>query len=483
MAVTLSRRGFLQSAAPGLAAADFASAAPGGDPASLTLEAAAAAVRARRISAVELTAACLQRIEKLNPILNAFITVTGEQALEQARELDDEARRGRRRSPIHGVPIALKDLIDTAGIRTTAASALFADRVPSEDAEVVRRLKAAGAVLVGKTNMDEFAYNFTSETSRFGPVKNPWKPERIPGGSSGGSAAAVSARMCFGALGSDTGGSIRLPAALCGIAGLKPSYGLVSARGVLPLAWSMDHVGPMCRTAADTALLLGTMVGYDPADPGSAQAPAADYAAAVKQPVRGFRIGIARKPFFESLDAEIESAVNAAIETARGLTREARDVTLPELPPSPVIRAEALAYHEPMLKESASRYHPHTLHEIREGEKVTLGDYVRGLRELRRARREIGRVFEQVDIVLTPVSPRSPFALGKVETPDLIYLRNTIPFNVYGIPAMSIPCGFTRDGAPIGLQLAGPLFGEEKLFAFAGAFERATEWSNRVPPG
>ncbi len=447
----------------------------------MSLQEAVRRIRRRRISAAELTQACLGRIEKLQPVLNAFITVTAEQALAQARELDTELRRGRLRGPLHGIPVALKDLIDTAGVRTTAASALLAERVPPEDAEVVRRLKRAGAVLLGKLNMDEFAYNFTSETSHFGPIKNPWRRERMPGGSSGGSAVAVAARLCFAALGSDTGGSIRLPASLCGVVGLKPTYGLVSTRGVLPLAWSMDHVGPLCRTAADTALVLGAIAGYDPGDPSSIEAPQVDYEAALGQPVRGLRVGVARALFFDRLDPEIEAIVGSAIQGIGRLVREVREVALPEIPPMPVIRAEALAYHQPMLGASAARYHPHTLHEILEGEKVTLAGYAVALRELRRLRREIGGVFAQVDLLATPACPRPPFALGRVGAPDPIYLRNVMPFNVYGIPAASIPCGFTRDGLPVGVQLAAPRLGEGKLLALAHAWQQATDWHQRAP--
>src|SRR5262245_37037415 len=260
----------------------------------LSLWDAAEQLRGRKISPVELTNACLARIERLNPVLNAFITVTADQALADARAAETEIARGRRRGPLHGIPIALKDLFDTAGVRTTAGSAVFANRVPSEDAEVVRRLKQAGAVFVGKLNMHEFAYGDTSAQSHFGPVRNPWDRQRISGGSSGGSAAAVAARLCYGALGSDTGGSIRQPSAYCGIVGLKPTYGLVSTAGVVPLSWSLDHVGPMCRTVADTSLLLQAIAGYDPHDTNSIDAIPPDYTKALGQKVAAFRLGIPR---------------------------------------------------------------------------------------------------------------------------------------------------------------------------------------------
>src|SRR6185369_9120124 len=258
----------------------------------LSLSAAGALLRRKAVSPVELTRACLARIERLNPVVNTFITVTAEQALRQARDAEAEIHKGNWRGPLHGVPIALKDLIDTAGVRTTAGSELFKDRVPQEDAEVVRRLNAAGAVMLGKLNMHEFAYGATSVPTFYGAVHNPWKTDRIAGGSSGGSAAAVAAGLCFGALGSDTGGSIRQPSAYCGITGLKPTYGRVSTRGAIPLSWSLDHVGPMCRSVEDAALLLQVIAGYDPLEASSVDAPVPDYSKALKTKVAGMRLGI-----------------------------------------------------------------------------------------------------------------------------------------------------------------------------------------------
>jgi len=439
----------------------------------LTLAEAGAMVRSRRISPVELTRACLKRIEQLNPKFNAFITVTDEQALAQARNMEAEQSGRRFRGPLHGIPIALKDLIDTAGIRTTAASAQYLDRVPSEDAEVVRRLKTAGAVILGKLNMDEFAYNFTSETSYFGPVPNPWNEKMIPGGSSGGSAVAVATGLCYGALGSDTGGSIRLPAALCGITGLKPTYGRVSTDGVVPLAWSLDHVGPMCRTAQDAALMLAAMDGTAPAQ--------------LKKPAR-LRLGIPRRLFFDNLDPEIESATGKAILALTRLPADAVEVTLPELEMAPdgplpalsmLVLAEAYTFHARMFAKSPERYHPATRQSIELGASIPLPAYVQARHELDRLRRAVANVFETVDVLVTPPVSRQAFPLDPKRTPDLIYLRNTFPFDFYGLPTMSIPCGFTSNGMPIGLQIAGPALGEEKVLALAHAYQQLTEWHIR----
>jgi len=448
----------------------------------LTLQQASERVRKKLVSPVELTKACLERIGRLNPVLNAFITVTAEQALAQARELEAEQRRGSLRGPLHGIPVAVKDLIDVAGVRTTAASAVFANRVAEEDAGVVRRLKAEGAVLLGKLNMDEFAYNFTSETSCFGPIHNPWALDRTPGGSSGGSAVAVAARLCFGAIGSDTGGSIRQPAAFCNIAGFKPSYGLVSTRGALPLAWSLDHLGPMCRTVTDTAMLLQAIAGHDPEEPSSLRTPRTDYVAALGRRTSSLRLGVPRAFFYEDVDGEIQDAVEAALKVMGGMTASVREVKLPEIGALPVLMAEAYAYHEPLLAQKRELYHPLTLRNVMNGSKVSMPDYVRARRRLDRIRLEVAGVFSEVDLLITPTTPRPPILLEKGRVPDVILLRNAIPLNIYDLPTVSIPCGFTRAGLPIGLQISGPRLGEKTVLALAHAYEQATQWRRRRPP-
>ena len=294
----------------------------------LSIREAADLIRKKKVSPVDLTKACLARIDQANPSLNAFITITRESALQQAGVAESEVMRGNWRGPLHGVPIALKDLFDTAGVRTTAASGVFKDRIPTEDAEVVRRLKTAGAVLLGKTNMQEFAFGGTSIVSYFGAVHNPWELNHIPGGSSGGSAAALAADLCYAALGSDTAGSVRLPASHCGIVGLKPTYGLVSIRGVVPLSWSLDHVGPMARTVADTALLLQVIAGYDAQETTSVQMNVPDYSKTIGTKVSSLRIGTPREFFFTNLDPEIEAAMKEALSVLEKLTAGIHDVPL-----------------------------------------------------------------------------------------------------------------------------------------------------------
>ncbi|MBZ5601708.1 MAG: amidase [Acidobacteriia bacterium] len=479
----ITRRGF----AAGAIAAVAASAAGSDQLTDLSIAEASARIRQRSVTSTQLTEACLARIEKYNPRVNAFITVMSDRALAQARDLDAEQRAGKFRGPLHGIPIGLKDLIDTEGVRTTAASAVFADRIPKEDAEVVRKLKAAGAVLIGKLNMHEFAYGATSVPSHFGPVHNPWKLDHIAGGSSGGSAAAVAARLCFGALGSDTGGSVRQPSSYCALAGLKPTYGRVSTRGVVPLSWSLDHIGPMCRTVADAAILLGGIAGYDPLETTSIDAPVPAYTQAMRIKTSSLRLGIPRTVFYEKLDPEIEAAANAAIEVLRKLTSGARDVELPAIGNLPVLGAEAYSYHLPYFSKTPELYQPMTRDRLERNAHVTADAYIRGRRDLDRLRREVTAVFSSVDLLITPTTPVPPSPIEGSGS-DITAggasssLRNTSPFDVYGLPTISVPCGFTASGLPIGIQISGPNFAEARVLALAHAFEQATTWHTRRPP-
>lgn len=460
----------------------------------MTMQEAADRIRRRQLSPVELTKACLARIERLNPILNCFITVTADTALAQARTAESQISSGQWRGPLHGIPVALKDLFDTAGIRTTAASALYKDRIPTEDAEVVRRLKAAGAVLVGKTNMVEFAYGDNSAVSYFGAVNNPWNLPYATGGSSSGSAAAVAAGLCFGALGSDTAGSIRVPSARCGIVGLKPTYGLVSNRGVIPLSWSLDHVGPMTRTVTDSALMLQAIAGYDPAETTSIQFPLPSYSTALGKKTSAIRVGTPRDFFFEKLDPEIEAAVTDALSLLRRITASVRDVSLPSRPDqqeslrSAVRGAEAYAYHFEAVTKTPELYQPETLARIRIGADVTTRAYIQGRRDLAQTRSVFQRAFENVDVLVLPTlaaPPPTTEEMNKdVESSMRLgrnAIRNTSPFDVWGNPTISVPCGFTQKGLPIGLQISGPNGGETTVLQVAYAYEQATDWHKRAP--
>jgi aspartyl-tRNA(Asn)/glutamyl-tRNA(Gln) amidotransferase subunit A len=452
----------------------------------LTISEASELLRQKKISPVDLTSVCLDRIDQLNPSLNAFITVTHESAIAEARAAEDEIQRSNWRGQLHGIPIGLKDLIDTAGIKTTCGSALFADRVPDADAEVVQRLKSSGAVLLGKQNLQEFAYGGTSTSSHFGPVRNPWNVKRIAGGSSGGSAAAVAAGLCFAAIGSDTGGSIREPAAFCGIVGLKPTYGRISTRGVFPLSWSLDHVGPLCRNVLDTAIVLQAVAGYDPMDATSVDWPIDNYTAALETR-RSFRIGIVREPDFGALDSDIEAAMNQALRVIADMASEVVEVDLPSVPLN-VQAPEVYAVHAKYFNSSSEYYRPWMQERLRQAKSVDTIAYVEDRRELEEVRRSIERVFTKVDLLVTPTSPVAPISIEEAinmlppPPPGELWLRNTRPFNAYGVPTVSVPCGFTRDGLPIGLQIAGPRFGESLVLALARRFEQATDWHKRLPP-
>jgi aspartyl-tRNA(Asn)/glutamyl-tRNA(Gln) amidotransferase subunit A len=453
----------------------------------LTLAEASARIRARTVTPQQLVEACLASIQIYNPKVNAFITVMKEYALQQARELGAEQSAGRFRSPLHGIPIALKDNMDTAGVRTTAASAVFDERVPTEDAEVVRRLKAAGAILIGKANLHEFAFGGTSVTSYYGPVRNPWALERNPGGSSGGSAAAVSADLCFGALGTDTGGSIRTPSSFCSVVGLMPTYGLVPIRGIIPLVLSLDHCGPITRTVEDTAMILNVLAGYDRLDITSVEHPKEDYVAGMKQPVSGFRLGIPRAPFFDLLDADVAKLVEDAIAVLAKMTRGAKDVSLP--PTGNIsLAGETFAYHEEFFAHGAGRYQIPTRRSLQNSQNAKAADYVRGRWKLELLRRTIDDAFTDFDLVVLPTRRHTPRTVDasikreEADKPRNPELENTGQFDVYGIPAISIPCGFTTAGLPVGLMIAGPRFSESRVLALANAYERATQWHTRRPP-
>jgi aspartyl-tRNA(Asn)/glutamyl-tRNA(Gln) amidotransferase subunit A len=457
------------------------------DLASLTLKQASELLRSRAASPVDLTQACLRRIDSDNSALNAFITVTGEQALAVAREMEAEQLRGIWRGPLHGIPIALKDNIDTAGIRTTAASELFKDRVPATDAEVVRRLKSAGAILLGKTNLHEFAYGGSSSVSYFGPVHNPWALDRVSGGSSGGSAAATAAGLCYGSLGTDTAGSIRIPACYCGIVGFKPTYGRVSNRGVIPLSWTLDHVGPLCRTVEDAALMLRVIAGYDELDPATVDVPVPDYNRAFRMQASKLRLGIPQTPFFDSLDMDIAKALDTAIETLRKLTSTVGEITLPtaSLPVDEIYAevrgVEAYTYHSNWIADSPEKYQVVTRQRIQNSADVKSASYVQARRQLDLLRREIKKEFAKVDLLITPTLPNPPVTIAQGADPAAVSIRNTLPFDVMGLPTISVPCGFTSSGLPIGLQISGAPFAESTVLVLAHAYEQATEWHTKHP--
>ena len=433
-----------------------------------TIAEAAEQIRRREASPVDLTEECLDTIASLNPILNAFITVTADAALQEAAIAEREIAAGDYRGPLHGITIGLKDLIDTAGVRTTAASAVFKDRVPTTDAEVVKKLKAAGAVLIGKHNLHEFAYGGSSLISHFGAPRNPVNPEFITGGSSGGSAAAVASGMCYAAIGTDTAGSIREPAGLCGIVGLKPTYGLVSVDGIIPLSRSLDHAGPLARTVEDAAILLDAIAG-----------PSLKGRESLNHGIEKFVLGVPRRYFFDELDPEVASAVEEAIAQLTALASGVRELDLPVDEDRTLQAAEAFAYHRSRVASSPEFYDPETLRRIRTGERVSDSEYHSALGKLQQSRLDISKTFDEVDVFITPTTPVPAPRIADLtknssllRPTELLLLRNTRPINVWGLPAISIPCGLTSRGLPIGLQIVGPPGGENKVLRAAHAYEQ-----------
>lgn len=454
----------------------------------------AAAVQSGRRTARSVVDDALAKAERLQEKWRTFITLTPELARQRAERVDDLVSHGRK-LPLAGVPVAVKDLIDIKGVRTTCGSKVFADRVAGSNATVIEKLLAAGAVPLGKANMHEFAFGFTGENPTFGNCRNPWDPSRISGGSSSGSAAAVALGICPVALGSDTGGSIRLPAALSGVVGLKPTYGRVSRAGVVPLSWSMDHVGPLTRTAEEAALVLEVLAGEDPADETSSRRPVPKYGEDLDQPLRGLKIGLPRTGFFESLEPDVAQAlVTASVELA-SLGAERVKVTLPHLEEvlgahRAIIFSEASSYHQPFLKDHADRYGEATRLQLEAGLFLPAVDYLKGQRVRRVVRRAWAEVFRSVDCLLTPASQAvaarfgvEALALPGGQTPLLhAYLGLLLPFNLSGHPALAVPCGFSQDGLPIGMQLVGRPFDEATILRVAHQYQRNTEWRRQPPP-
>ncbi len=456
----------------------------------LSISEAADLVRKRKLSPIELTEACLERIAALDARVRAFITVTREDAMAGAQQAAAAIASGNYKGPLHGIPIALKDLFDTAGVRTTAGSKILAERVPTEDAEATARLKAAGAIILGKLNMHEFAFGAEGLNRHYGGTHNPWGLDRMSGGSSSGSGAAVAAGMAMGALGTDTGGSIRIPSSLCGVTGLKPTYGRVSRRGVVPLSWSLDHVGPIARTAADAALILRAIAGRDAGDETSSEEPVTDYAKTLADTrLKRLRIGVPDRFFFDNVDAECLEAIRAALFLLRDMKAQVDEVSLPHAAEASaavtaIMLPEALAYHRRWLAERPDDYGEDVRGRLELGLLYPAVTYVEAKR-LRTLVSEEWRalVFDRFDLLAVPTTPVAapPLDDDGLQT-TLTLSRFTGAFNLTGLPAISIPCGFTSGGLPIGLQLVGRWWEEATVLRVAHAYQQATDWHKRTPP-
>lgn len=454
---------------------------------------AAEKIRGKEISPVELVNALLRRIASIDSMINSYLMVTADLALKLARKVEKELMRGEQQNGLplgrlHGVPIALKDLIETSGIRTSAGSLFFADHVPLEDAYVVRRLQAAGAILLGKQNMHEIALGLTSVNPHFGPVRNPWDINRIAGGSSGGTAAALAARLCPGALGTDTGGSIRVPSSLCGTVGLKPTYGRVSTQGVIPLSWNLDHVGPMARKVEDAALLLQVIAGYDSGDPASVNVETEDYSAQIKDGIRGFKFALVDDPYFQSEDEEIKNLLASAAKVFSELGAHVELAAFPggqqaAMANGMMTQADGAVYHSERLANQPGRFGSDVLQRLNTGASYKLEQYIRARRDQVVLRRQFEIFFEKFDFLITPTTIiTAPEIAGQLAVMlAQLLTHNTAPFNLTGLPAISLPCGFTSQGMPVGMQLVTRSWGEAALLKAAYAYDQATGWTERSP--
>ena len=448
---------------------------------SLTITQAAELLARGELSPVELTQACLARIQQVEAQLNCFITLTPELALQQARQAEQELRAGVSRGALHGIPLALKDLFETAGVRTTAGSSFFTDHVPEADARVVEKLRAAGAVLLGKLNMHEIALGVTNENPHFGAACNPWDLRCIPGGSSGGSGAALAAGLCLGSLGTDTGGSIRIPAALCGVVGLKPTRGRVSLRGVIPLSWNLDHAGPMARCVKDAALLLQVIAGYDPEDPWSIDQPVSDYLAELEHGVAGWRVALASDDYFTDpavVDEEVWASVRQAAQVFERLGAQVDEVTFPGALQAAqanglITPSDGAAFHRERLAANPDGFGADVLMRLKYGAARTASEYSLARQAQAVLKRQFSLFFRDYDLLLTPTTPIPAPVRGSADAVERARLltRFTAPFNLTGLPALSVPCGLTSTGLPIGLQIVAPHWAEARLLRAGWAFE------------
>jgi len=464
----------------------------------LSLREAANLIAARQVSPLELAEACIARAAALDDDLHAYLTPTFETAREEARIATEEIAAGRSRGPLHGIPFAIKDLYETAGVRTTGGSKLREEYIPAEDAETVARLKQAGAVMLGKLNLHEWAMGGTNVNVFFPTPKNPWDRTKITGGSSGGSAVALAAGYCYGSLGSDTRASIRLPASLCGITGLKPTYGRVSLRGVIPLVWSLDHAGPMARSAEDCALILSAIAGYDDRDPTSVDVPVPDYvaflepASATTRPLESVRIGVPRNFFFDpsAIQPEVLAAVSATQPIFEALGAELTEVDFPDpdyYQDNMVFNAESAAYHEERLRERPEELSAAPRQRVAASLELKAVDYARARWRQEEFKQKLRVLMRDVDLILTPTAAVVAFDIADVNPaepagPGRILARQTGAFNTLGVPAISVPCGFSASGLAIGLQLSGRWWEEGLVLRAAHAYQGATDWHRRRPP-
>ncbi len=463
----------------------------------LSLAAAAAALQAKKVSSVELTRACIERAAVVNPTLNCFLGIEADEALASARRADEMRARGDTRGPLHGVPLAHKDMFYRKGKLCTGGSIIRRDFIAPNDSDLAKRLAAAGAIWFGRLNMSEFAASPVGNNVHFGACRNPWDPESITGGSSSGSGAAVAARATFGSIGSDTGGSVRLPAAICGVVGLKPTYGRVSRYGAVPRSWSLDTVGPLARTAADCALLAAAIAGRDPFDPTTTELPVPDYHAGLSGRLKPLRIGVPSSFFFDGIDASVRTQLDAALKVLGDLGLKPAEVEVPDLQrifaiSDAVGKSEAAAVHERWIRERPDDYSLFVRSRTEAGFHIPATTYLAGLSLRGRILADfMRRSFAQADVLFAPVLSGQVPKLAETEAGNVADVQRVIfsltrctrPINYLGLPALSVPCGFTANGMPAAFQLIGRPYAEATLLRLGHAYQEATDWHLRAPAG
>jgi aspartyl-tRNA(Asn)/glutamyl-tRNA(Gln) amidotransferase subunit A len=455
----------------------------------LDIAAVAHDISTRSLSPVALTEMMLDRIARIDPKLLSYVAVLKDDAIGSARLAEKEIADGNYRGALHGVPIAIKDIYDTKGVRTTACSKVRENYIPAEDSTVVRKFREAGAVILGKVTTHEFAYGFDSR-----PTKNAWNLNHIPSGSSGGSGAAIAAGLCFAATGSDTGGSIRAPAAANGITGIKPTYGRVSKAGVAVLSWSLDHAGPMARTVRDLAILLGVMAGPDPLDPHTKDIAVPNYAAGLSGDIRGVRLGLPSNYFFDDVEPFVEQAIRTAIADLEALGAKAVPISIPDLDGVldcmlAIAMSEAATYHQQTMRATPELFSDETRQLLETGELTLATTYINAQRSRLAIKNAFKQAMRDVDVLVTPTQPTTALKIGQTtsrigareESVFAVSARFCAPFNILGLPAISVPCGFSPEGMPIGLQIIGKPFDEETVLRIADAFERSTQWHLKHP--
>lgn len=453
----------------------------------LSISEVAEQIKEKKLSPVELTKETIKHIKKLDPTINAFISVFEEESLQQAKLFEEEISTGNYRGPLHGVPISIKDIIQVKDAPTTSGSKIFENWIPSEDATVVEKLKEAGAIIIGKNNMHEFAMGATSENPHYGVIRNPWNLEKIPGGSSGGSGASVASGMSFASIGTDTAGSIRLPAAMCGVVGIKPTYGVVSKYGCLPFSWSLDHIGPLTRTVKDAATILNIIAGNDKKDPSTVKETYNLNLDKERKDLSGVTIGLCESYFFDDIDESIQVVIEDAVKQLKKLGATLKKVDLPMLDEAlhaqrMIAQSEVLAFHQPWLEKNISQYGEDLQFRFDFGKKITALDYINAQRYRTKCMVNILETIKDIDVLVGPTNTKQPYTIGSVGPKEAINnmftLGKTPLANILGLPSLTVPCGLTKDKLPVGLQFIGKPLTDKLILEIGDCYEKSISWND-----